>query len=285
MTSSVSSATIATKSNNSVGLEIENLQIQFAQGRPVLEDLHLRVQPSEIWALVGASGCGKSTLLRAIAGLQGYQQGSIRFSSLVAPADERRNDLEQRVAFVFQDATLLPWRTVFENVKLPLELNTKLALKLSATDIQHRVESALNSVALKQEHWRLFPRQLSGGMQMRTSIARALITNPSLLLLDEPFAALDDILRNRLNQMLLELWSAQPRTILFVTHNIAEAVILSHKIAVVAHRRIAQTITNKLPWPRNTQQRTCLEFAQMYGQVSQALSDESLSEPDPPKLL
>jgi NitT/TauT family transport system ATP-binding protein len=285
MTSTVSSATIATKSNNSVGLEIENLQIQFAQGRPVLEDLHLRVQPSEIWALVGASGCGKSTLLRAIAGLQGYQQGSIRFSSLVAPADERRNDLEQRVAFVFQDATLLPWRTVFENVKLPLELNTKLALKLSATDIQHRVESALNSVALKQEHWRLFPRQLSGGMQMRTSIARALITNPSLLLLDEPFAALDDILRNRLNQMLLELWSAQPRTILFVTHNIAEAVILSHKIAVVAHRRIAQTITNKLPWPRNTQQRTCLEFAQMYGQVSQALSDESLSEPDPPKLL
>jgi NitT/TauT family transport system ATP-binding protein len=285
MTSSVSSATIATKSNNSVGLEIENLQIQFAQGRPVLEDLHLKVQPSEIWALVGASGCGKSTLLRAIAGLQGYQQGSIRFSSLVAPADERRNDLEQRTAFVFQDATLLPWRTVFENVKLPLELNTKLALKLSATDIQHRVESALNSVALKQEHWRLFPRQLSGGMQMRTSIARALITNPSLLLLDEPFAALDDILRNRLNQMLLELWSAQPRTILFVTHNIAEAVILSHKIAVVAHRRIAQTITNKLPWPRNTQQRTCLEFAQMYGQVSQALSDESLSEPDPPKLL
>jgi NitT/TauT family transport system ATP-binding protein len=249
-----------------VGLEIKGLRVQFDQLPPVLDQLDLRVEPGQIIALVGASGCGKSTLLRAIAGLQSYQAGSIDFSN--APNKDRRVGC----AFVFQDATLLPWRTVIENVRLPFELGHR---RETAAEIDQRIATALQSVSLNQENWHKFPRQLSGGMRMRTSIARALVTDPNLLLLDEPFAALDDLLRTKLNQLLLELWSAKRRTVLFVTHNIAEAVMLSHQIAVVAGGRIARLIPNGLSWPRNIHQRTSVEFAQQYAATSQALNEES----------
>jgi ABC-type nitrate/sulfonate/bicarbonate transport system ATPase subunit len=249
-----------------VGLEISGLRVQFDQLPPILDQLYLHVEPGQIIALVGASGCGKSTLLRAIAGLQNYQAGSIDFSN--APNGDRRVGC----AFVFQDATLLPWRTVIENVRLPFELGHR---RETPAEIDQRIVTALQSVSLNQENWHKFPRQLSGGMRMRTSIARALVTDPSLLLLDEPFAALDDLLRTKLNQLLLELWSAKRRTVLFVTHNIAEAVMLSHQIAVVAGGRIARLIPNGLSWPRNIQQRTSVEFAQQYAATSQALNEES----------
>jgi NitT/TauT family transport system ATP-binding protein len=249
-----------------VGLNIQSLQVRFDQRQPVLDRLDLTVAPGQIIALIGASGCGKSTLLRAIAGLQEYQSGSIEFSN--SPAGDRRTGC----AFVFQDATLLPWRTVFENVNLPLELGSRKELSTVSVG---RVSAALQAVSLAEENWHKFPRQLSGGMRMRTSIARALVTEPNLLLLDEPFAALDDILRTKLNQLLIDLWTQKQRTILFVTHNIAEAVMLSHQIAVVAKGKIARLIPNSLSWPRNINQRTSVEFAQQYSITSQCLADET----------
>lgn len=250
-----------------VGLEIRGLCVRFDHRPAVLDQLDLTVQPGQIVALIGASGCGKSTLLRAIAGLQSYQSGSITYSNTL----DRNRAID--CAFVFQEATLLPWRTVIENVGLPLELSHR---NESVEQVGQRIVVALESVSLGQENWYKFPRQLSGGMRMRTSIARALVTDPNLLLLDEPFAALDDILRTKLNQLLLDLWAAKGRTILFVTHNIAEAVMLSHQIAIVARGKIARLIPNSLSWPRNTQQRTSVEFAQQYAKTSQALSEESI---------
>jgi NitT/TauT family transport system ATP-binding protein len=228
-----------------------------------LKDLSLEIAPGEVVALVGASGCGKSTLLRAIASLVPLSQGTIEFdqhTTLRRPGD---------LAYVFQEATLLPWRTVDENIGLPLELGSDIA----SEEMQAAITAARQAVRLDATAGDKFPHELSGGMRMRTSIARALVTDPSVLLLDEPFAALDDILRTRLNDLLLELWNSRPRTILFVTHNIAEAVYLSHRIAVLGGGRVAQWIENPLSWPRTSAQRATLEFATLYGGVSQALAE------------
>jgi NitT/TauT family transport system ATP-binding protein len=230
---------------------------------PVLKDLSLEIAPGEVVALVGASGCGKSTLLRAIARLVPLTHGTIEFDQ--HSTQRRPGDL----AYVFQEATLLPWRTVHENIGLPLELGRSIA----SEDVQSAITAARQAVRLDATAGDKFPHELSGGMRMRTSIARALVTDPSVLLLDEPFAALDDILRTRLNDLLLELWDSRPRTILFVTHNIAEAVYLSHRIAVLGSGRVAQWIENPLSWPRTPAQRATLEFATLYGGVSQALAE------------
>lgn len=286
------------------GVQIEGLRVQFDGRAAVLDGLNFSIQPGEIVALVGASGCGKSTLLRTIAGLQPYQAGSIAYPRGETAEHSSSNKIKQDAnagesngsvlsqtstglqdevnqdgpvdkAFVFQDATLLPWRTVFENVRLPFELKGHRHLAYSRPLVEQRVKAALKAVELSEQHWRMFPRQLSGGMRMRTSIARALVTDPSLLLLDEPFAALDDILRTKLNQLILDLWEEKPRTILFVTHNIAEAVMLSHRIAILAGGTIAAVMTNDLSWPRSAQQRTSLDFAEKYSQVSLLLAEHS----------
>lgn len=241
------------------GIHVNQVRVELGNQR-VLEDLSLDVNPGEIMALLGASGCGKSTLLRSIAGLVSLHAGEIAFTK----QSRRAGDL----AFVFQDATLLPWRTVEENVVLPLELGRR---KLE--NREQVVSAALNAVGLTERDYKKFPRELSGGMRMRTSIARALVTDPSILLLDEPFAALDDILRTRLNELLLELWQQRQRTILFVTHNIAEAVFLSHRIAVFGKGRIADLITNPLPWPRTASDRTSPEFGRFFGTVGQKLAE------------
>ncbi len=252
----------------SIGLSIRNLQISFDGKTNVLEGLELEVQPGEIIALVGASGCGKSTLLRSIAGLQKFEAGDIEFTGF--QSDRGVGE----VSFVFQDATLLPWRTVYENVALPLELQlSKGQAPKTGGTVRERMKSALESVELTSESWDKYPRQLSGGMRMRTSIARALVTEPNLLLLDEPFAALDDLLRTKLNTLLLNLWYSHRRTILFVTHNIAEAVWLSHRIAVFGKKRIVKLLDNPLSWPRTIDQRSSVEFAQQYGTISQALAE------------
>jgi NitT/TauT family transport system ATP-binding protein len=249
------------------GLRIENLGITFNNTDFILRSFNLQVGLGEIIALVGSSGCGKSTLLRAIAGLQPHQAGEIEFVGF--PARHSGN-----LSFVFQDPTLLPWRTVYENTALPLELHSSSrAVEFARDSWKQRIGNALSSVELNEETWQRFPRQLSGGMRMRVSIARSLVTDPDLLLLDEPFAALDDLLRTKLNELLLHLWDARKRTILFVTHNISEAIFLSHKIAVLGGGRLARLLDNPLPWPREVEQRTSLDFAKFYGQVSQALAE------------
>lgn len=244
------------------GIGIRDLSVRLGD-QVVLKQLSLDVSPGEIVALLGASGCGKSTLLRAIARLVPLSGGEISFSK----PNRRAGDL----AFVFQDPTLLPWRTVAENVALPLQIGSRRRETSQAS-----VQSALSLVGLAESDHSKFPRELSGGMRMRTSIARALVTDPSILLLDEPFAALDDILRNRLNDLLLELWQERQRTILFVTHNIAEAAYLSHRIAIFGKGKIANVAENPLPWPRCPALRSSPQFAEFFGQVSQKLSESTV---------
>ena len=243
---------------DTTGIHIRDLSVRLGE-QVVLSSLSLDVAPGEIVSLLGASGCGKSTLLRAIARLVQPTAGEVVFSK----PNRRAGDL----AFVFQDATLLPWRTVAENVVLPLQLGTRRR-EIS----QAEVSAALTAVGLSERDYAKFPRELSGGMRMRTSIARALVTDPSILLLDEPFAALDDILRNRLNDLLLELWQERQRTVLFVTHNIAEAIYLSHRIAIFGSGKIAEVVTNPLPWPREASHRSSTEFAKFFGEVSHKLA-------------
>lgn len=245
------------------GIRIRKLSVAFQTDTPVLRELSLDVAPGEIVALVGSSGCGKSTLLRSIAKLISPTSGTIEFDQ--PHATRRTGDL----SYVFQEATLLPWRTVDENIGLPLELGRGMSRSQAAAAITE----ARQAVGLEESTARKFPRELSGGMRMRVSIARALVTEPSILLLDEPFAALDDILRTKLNELLLALWSNLPRTILFVTHNIAEAVYLSHRVAVVGGGQVRRVIANDLSWPRSSPQRSSHQFAALYGQVSQALSE------------
>ncbi len=280
-------------------IDVRNLVVAFDDGTPTLNQLNLTVSAGEIVALLGASGCGKSTLLRVLANLQPVQAGEIAFGGEVP--SRRRSDL----AFVFQDPNLLPWRSVEENVRLPLELaargqrsgNTQSSRPLvpvttsptsgtsqDRTDTRNidsrqiegreiNVHEILRMVGLEAEVWSRFPHQLSGGMRMRTSLARALVTDPSILLMDEPFAALDDMLRTKMNELILQLWQARRRTIVFVTHNIAEAIYLSHRVAILGQGRIVAELNNPLPWPRQAEQRSNLEFAEFYGQVSKRLAE------------
>ena len=244
------------------GIEVAELTVRFGQHAPVLNELSLSIAPGSLTALLGGSGSGKSTLLRAIARLQPISSGSVEFSGELPR--RRSGDL----AYVFQDATLLPWRTAADNVRLPLELSTRER----ADDHGEKVSEALRAVGLPQVSWKKFPKQLSGGMRMRVSLARAIVTDPAILLLDEPFAALDEILRSRMNELLIELWMRKARTVLFVTHNIAEAINLSQRMAILGAGRISSWIDNPLPMPRNAQVRSSPEFAQLYAQVSTALN-------------
>lgn len=246
------------------GIEVKELTVQFEQHAPVLSELSLSIEPGSITALLGGSGSGKSTLLRAIARLQPITSGSVQFTG--ESPRRRAGDL----AYVFQDATLLPWRTAEANVRLPLELAARSENRRSSRN-RELVAEALNAVGLPEASWLRFPKQLSGGMRMRVSLARAIVTDPAILLLDEPFAALDEILRSRMNDLLIELWMRKSRTVLFVTHNIAEAINLSQRMAILGSGRICQWIDNPLPMPRNNQVRSSPEFASLYSAVSAAL--------------
>ena len=245
------------------GVRCQGLTVSFGSEQRIINELSLEVQPGEIVSLLGPSGCGKSTLLRAIAGLQEVEAGEVQLGS---SSDRKSN----AISFVFQDATLLPWRTVSENVRLPLQLG------VARQESGQRIEQVLQQVGLAAEHHRKFPGELSGGMRMRTSLARALITDPDLLLLDEPFAALDDMLRTRLNELLLDLWQERMRTILFVTHNISEALFLSHRIAIMSAGKIAHWLD--IPWefPRNRELRFTAEFGKMFGKVSGILAESAV---------
>ncbi len=219
-----------------------------------LDGIKLTVEAGDFVALIGPSGCGKSTLLRLVAGLDRPDEGELHVE-------------RGEIAYVFQDAHLLPWRTVARNVALPLELRGVPAQERGAA-----VKRALAEVELEDAAER-YPAQLSGGMRMRASIARALVTRPKLLLMDEPFAALDEITRNRLDEKLRALWQAQRFTALFVTHAIFEASFLADR-AVVLSRRPAQIVADvriELPESRTSDTRGSAAFAQAAGGLLRAL--------------
>ena len=226
-----------------------------------LSDVNLNVEEGEFVSFIGPSGCGKTTLLRAIADLEQVTSGSISVNGM-SPAQAR---LSRAYGYVFQAPALLPWRTVERNVALPLEV-------MELDDVEGRVRRNLSLVNLSGFE-KKFPWQLSGGMQQRVSIARALAFDPKLLLMDEPFGALDEIVRDKLNQQLLELWALTKKTILFVTHSIPEAVYLSSKIVVMSPRpgRIIDVIETKLPPDRTLDIRETPAFLKLAQRVREGL--------------
>ena len=232
----------------------------FASGVVALDGLDLAVREGEFLSLLGPSGCGKSTALRIIAGLSEPTSGRVDWRDGQAA---RRN-----IGFVFQDPTLMPWANVFDNVRLPLKLKGE-----SAGDSAPRVNEALKRVGLTA-FGGAYPRELSGGMKMRVSIARALVTRPTLLLMDEPFAALDEITRFKLNDDLLALWRALGKTVVFVTHSVFESVYLSTRIVVMTQRpgRVFTELAVDAPQPRDAHFRTSTDYVGLCRLASDALA-------------
>jgi len=232
----------------------------FANGVKALDGLDLEVRAGEFVSLLGPSGCGKSTALRIIAGLSEPTIGTIEWPATEGAAGARR------IGFVFQEPTLMPWATVAANVRLPLKL------KGQGAGAAPRVEAALARVGLAG-FAESYPRELSGGMKMRASIARALVTEPDLLLMDEPFAALDEITRFRLNNDLSALWQSLGKTVVFVTHSVFESVYLSQRVVVMTPRpgRVFTELAIDVPHPRDERFRTSADYAGYCRQVSDAL--------------
>lgn len=237
-----------------MGIVASELSLRLGS-QAVLASVNFHCDDGEFVSFVGPSGCGKSSLLRLIAGLIRPTGGS-----LVASHEGR----SPRTGFVFQDATLLPWRNVSSNIGLPLELQG-----VRRRERADAVRRARLLVGLSDADERKLPRQLSGGMRMRTSLARALVTEPDILLLDEPFAAVDDILRLQLNEQLLTLWTTNRWTTVLVTHNVAEAVFLSQRVLILADKpaRIVDDVATKFPYPRSRHLRSTGEFAQTVADV------------------
>jgi len=237
----------------------------YSNGTKALDGISFDVAEREFVTIVGPSGCGKSTLLRMVAGLGTATAGTIRVFAL-PPTQARRQ--QGGLAFVFQDPTLMPWRTVLANVTLPLELR--------GVEAGRRAEEgkrALDLVGLAQSA-SMYPRQLSGGMKMRVSIARAMAVHPRLLLMDEPFGALDEITRQHLDRELQDLWIRSPLTVLFVTHNVFEAVFMSTRIVVMSAQpgRVAGIIAVDVPFPREDAFRASPAFGRLVEAVTNLLA-------------
>ena len=228
-----------------------------------LKDVSLEVEEGDFVSFIGPSGCGKTTLLRAIAALEIPTKGHLTVNGK-SPNDAR---IDREYGYVFQAAGLYPWRTVEGNIKLPLEI-----MGYSQTEKKERIQKVIELVELKGFE-KKFPWQLSGGMQQRASIARALAFDANILLMDEPFGALDEIVRDRLNSELLDLWTQTKKTICFVTHSIPEAVFLSTKIVVMSPRpgRITDVIKSTLPNKRELNIRDSQEFIKIAQRVREGL--------------
>jgi NitT/TauT family transport system ATP-binding protein len=244
-------------------LSIKSVSKQFKGGTTALQNINLEIEQGEFISLIGPSGCGKSTLLRVIGDLIEPSLGEVTVNG--KPARQARRDHDYGI--VFQDAVLYDWRTVVKNIALPLELAGWKRERRT-----QRVEEMLNLVELQgfADH---YPWQLSGGMQQRVSIARALSFDPALLLMDEPFGALDEMTRERLNAELLDIWQASGSTVVFVTHSIAEAVFLSTRVVVMSPRpgRISKLIPIDLPQPRTAATREDSRFFELATEVREAL--------------
>jgi NitT/TauT family transport system ATP-binding protein len=247
--------------NNPPIVRLGQVGKRFGTGAPVLEDITLAVDRGEFVSLIGPSGCGKSTLLRLIAGLTPVTTGEIVVDGMT-PQNAR-----EELFFVFQDANLLPWRRVAANVELPMMLRGDHTLKR-----QERVRAMLELVGLSAAAEK-FPWQLSGGMKMRVSIARALSVAPHILLLDEPFGALDEMTRDQLNEDLLGIRACDPFTAFFVTHSVAEAVFLSTRIVVLSANpgRVHRVIDVPFPYPRPPELRETPGFLRLLAETSHEL--------------
>ncbi len=247
-------------------ISAQNLNLTFQTGDgPVhaLKDVNLDIAKGEFVSFIGPSGCGKTTFLRVIADLEQPSSGTISVNGLTPEAARKA----RAYGYVFQAAGLYPWRTIAGNVKLPLEI-----MGYSRAEQDSRVKKVLELVELSG-FARKFPWQLSGGMQQRASIARALAFDADILLMEEPFGALDEIVRDRLNEQLLELWARTEKTIAFVTHSIPEAVYLSTKIVVMSPRpgRISDVIDSPLPRERPLDIRDTPEFIEISHRVREGL--------------
>lgn len=240
-------------------VKLKKASKRFNTGTIALDDISLSIHSGEFVTLLGPSGCGKSTVLRLIAGLDDLTSGTIQ-----APA---RSTTQHSTAFVFQEATLMPWASIFDNVWLPLRLQGH-----GKKAVQSRILTALQNVGL-EDFTQAHPAQLSGGMKMRASIARALITEPQVLLMDEPFSALDDFTRQKLNDDLLRWQQERAVATLFVTHNIAEAVFLSQRILVMQARpgKIIHELLIDQPYPRTSEFRSSMRFLEHCRELTGAL--------------
>ena len=242
-------------------IALQGVTKRYRNAALALENVSITIQRGEFVTFLGPSGCGKSTLLKIVSGLSPVSEGAVRVNGMTP-----QNACEM-MSFIFQDATLLPWRTVEQNVGLGLELE-HAARPLR----KERVARMLELVGLSQVAHR-YPRQLSGGMKMRVSIARALVSRPRIILMDEPFAALDEMTRDRLNEELLRLYAEHRWTVLFVTHSVAEAVFLSSRVVILAAHpgRVAHEISIDLPWPRIAETRESIEFEEAVTHASRLL--------------
>ena len=249
-------------------IRLDQVDKRFTGGLLALEGVSLNVADGEFVALLGPSGCGKSTVLRLVAGLDAPSRGTVDAPALRDPA-------AAATAFVFQEPTLMPWASVFDNVWLPLRL-----AGASAGEAALRVRALLERVGLGP-FAAAFPAQLSGGMRMRASIARALVTEPRVLLMDEPFAALDEITRGRINLDLLAWWEARRLAVLFVTHSLYEAAFLSERVLVMSARpgRVIAEVRIAEPYPRTPQFRLSGLYQRACAELLEAL--ESARAPSP----
>ena len=264
MTATLPTPAAAVESETKPFVSVAGLTKRFSNGVTVLDNVSLDLAPGDFVSLIGPSGCGKSTLLKLVSGLSSISGGDITVDGM------KPDDARELMSFIFQDATLLPWRTVVGNIELGLELE-------GATSAAQRRAKAIELLKLVglSDVSNHYPRQLSGGMKMRVSIARALATRPKLLLMDEPFGALDEMTRDYLNEELLRLREEQKWTALFVTHSVAEAVFLSTRVVVLQAKpgRIRRDIAVPFPFPRLPQLRSDPAYLDLVGQVSQALRD------------
>ena len=266
----LSSSQNVTAADGAIHLDGVGMHFPAPSGSQSVQALHgvtFSVRPREFVSLVGPSGCGKSTLLRLISDVLAPTAGSIRVVGTTPVAARKA----RAFGFVFQDPTLLAWRTSMQNVLLPLEISG------GVRDGQARAEQLLDLVGLAGFE-RSYPWQLSGGMRQRVSIARALVTQPQILLMDEPFGALDEITRERLNAELLRIWQATGTTILFVTHSSPEAVFLSDRVVVLSARpgRVKLELPIDLPRPRDPAMKETVEFARYTAEQRRALAGEEM---------
>jgi NitT/TauT family transport system ATP-binding protein len=257
------SAALSEIDTGAAGLSLRGVTKVYDNGVVALGPFDLDVKRGEFVSLLGPSGCGKSTALRLIAGLNAPSSGSVRISSGAGQAPGRPS-----IGFVFQEPTLMPWTSVWENVRLPLKLTHTRTAAAS-----QRVAAALKEVGLA-DFADAYPRELSGGMKMRVSLARALVTDPDILLMDEPFAALDEITRFRLNNDLLALWRNLRKTVIFVTHSVFESVYLSQRVIVMTPRpgQIGAEFRIDASEPRGEEFRTSADYVGYCRKVSNALA-------------